>query len=45
MNLTFLAAPGGGPDLPGWGQVLFILVFAAVAVFVVTGLIRTRRRR
>ncbi|MEU6383292.1 hypothetical protein ABZ847_06955 [Streptomyces bauhiniae] len=45
MDHNQIAAPGGGPDLPGWGQVLFLIVFAAVAVFVITGLLRTRKRK
>ncbi|MFJ4004448.1 hypothetical protein ACIPWL_13500 [Streptomyces sp. NPDC090023] len=44
MNHHQLAAPGGGPDLPLWGQALFLLVFAAVAVSVITALLRARRR-
>ncbi len=43
MNFP-LAAPGGGPDLPVWGQVAFVIVAAIVGVFIVTGLLRKRRR-
>ncbi|WP_276327064.1 hypothetical protein [Streptomyces viridochromogenes] len=39
-----LAAPGGGPGLPVWGQVAFVVVAVLVGVFVVTGLLRKRRR-
>lgn len=40
-----LAAPGGGPDLPVWGQVLLVIVFGVVAVCVVVKLITAKRRR
>jgi hypothetical protein len=40
-----LAAPGGGSDLPPWGQVLFVIVFGIVAIFVVAHLVKARKRR
>ncbi|MER6746840.1 hypothetical protein ACFW6C_30410 [Streptomyces fungicidicus] len=43
MNIP-IAAPGGGPELPVWGQVAFIVVAVFVGIFVVTGLLRNRRR-
>ncbi|MEU5510320.1 hypothetical protein [Streptomyces fungicidicus] len=43
MNIP-IEAPGGGPELPVWGQVAFIVVAVFVGIFVVTGLLRNRRR-
>lgn len=36
--MTVLAAPGGGPDLPVWGQIAFAAVAAAIGVVIVYGL-------
>ncbi|MFC9057137.1 hypothetical protein ACFTXB_03650 [Streptomyces sp. NPDC057074] len=43
MNIP-IAAPGGGPDLPVWGQVAFIIVAVLVGILVVAGLLRNRRK-
>ncbi|MEU7645808.1 hypothetical protein [Streptomyces huasconensis] len=45
MNSQFLAAPGGGPDWPVWGQILFVTIWLVLAVFIVGGLVRRRRRQ
>lgn len=45
VSLERLAAPGGGPDLPVWGQVLLVIVFGIVAVCVVVKLVSAKRRR
>ncbi|MFK4070620.1 hypothetical protein [Streptomyces sp. NPDC029674] len=45
MRATLIAAPGGGPDWPVWGQVMFLVVWAIAGVFIVGGLIRRRRNQ
>ncbi|MBM4826497.1 MULTISPECIES: hypothetical protein [Streptomyces] len=45
MNLDRLAAPGGGPTWPVWGQVLFGAVIAAIGLFVLAMLVKSRKGR
>lgn len=45
MSFQFLAAVGGGPDWPVWGQIVVVAVWLVLAVFIVGGLVRRRRRQ
>ncbi|WP_267883368.1 MULTISPECIES: hypothetical protein [unclassified Streptomyces] len=44
MRHALMAAPGGGPDLLVWGQVLFVVVAILIGVFVVRGLLGKRHK-
>ncbi|AYG78345.1 hypothetical protein DWB77_00452 [Streptomyces hundungensis] len=44
MNSRLAAVNSHPTELPAWGQVAFVVVFLVAAVFVVTGLIRRRRK-
>lgn len=44
MAMADMAAPGGGPDLPVWGQVAFTAVAIVLGVVILVHLWRNRGR-
>ncbi|WP_430790587.1 hypothetical protein [Actinoplanes sp. G11-F43] len=45
MQLLAVVGGGGSSPWPPWAVALFIVVFVAVGIFVIVGLIRKNRRR